>query len=77
MSKYQFLKKFGSKIFAVGLYPGRMPSNIFNLSVSWTKNCNHAGFSFELSILGKGFYMEFVDCRHWDKERGVFEDIGV
>jgi len=47
---------------------------IFDFGISWTKNCDHAGFSFKFEILS--FWLDFkvYDNRHWDYDRNNYID---
>lgn len=42
--------------------------NIINFQCRWNRKVDHAGFLFELEILGLSTHFEIYDHRHWDYE---------
>lgn len=40
--------------------------NYFDLSTSWTRKVDHAGFRFILEIYRFTLCFHVYDCRHWD-----------
>ena len=44
----------------------------FNIHLSWTKEQDHAGFTFTLEILNFMFDFKVYDERHWDYEKNQF-----
>jgi len=38
----------------------------FNISTSWSRHTDHAGFRFEIEIFGLYFIFDTYDNRHWD-----------
>jgi len=43
--------------------------DIFNFHTRWTRKIDHAGFMFDLTILGFSIHKEIYDVRHWDFEK--------
>lgn len=50
--------------------------DLFNFTTRWTRNTDHAGFTFDISILGFSFDFSIYDTRHADElsrlEHGVY-----
>jgi len=47
--------------------------NIFSFDLCWTRRSDHAGFNFDLTILGQSFIFYTYDNRHWDDEKNDWE----
>jgi len=50
-----------------------MADTIFNLTISWTHKCDHAGFRFNLEIYKFMFEFNLYDNRHWDYDNNDYE----
>ena len=48
--------------------------NIFKFHIFWTRKTDHAGFGFDVDILGLSFDSQVYDCRHWDDENDKYEE---
>lgn len=44
-----------------------------DLSLRWTRKCDHAGLRFSIHIVGFEFDLCVYDCRHWSYEKGKWE----
>lgn len=44
-------------------------SDIIGIDFDITHQCDHAGFSIQLSLFGYSAEYQFYDSRHWDRER--------
>lgn len=42
--------------------------DLLDFEFSWSRKCDHAGFSLKLGLLGYTFEGKFYDSRHWDDE---------
>ena len=47
---------------------------IFELGLSYTIKCDHAGFTLDLRILGLGFHYNYYDIRHWNSGNNKWEE---
>lgn len=56
--------KFGLSIFG----------DIFTLVTYWNRRMDHAGFTFELTVLGASLYFKIYDNRHWDYEENNWKN---
>lgn len=55
-----------------GLYTSFL-GNIFSFDLSWTRKRDHAGFNFDLTVLGQSFIFYTYDHRHWDDDKNDWE----
>ncbi len=44
----------------------------FNISLKWTRKCDHAGLNLTIEILSFYFCVQIYDTRHWDYANGVW-----
>jgi hypothetical protein len=44
----------------------------FNIEAKWTRKQDHAGFQFNVEILGFYFHIWLCDNRHWDHENNAW-----
>lgn len=47
--------------------------DLFKFNAKWTRKRDHAGFNFEICVLGYSFLFYTYDIRHWDDENDCFE----
>ena len=47
--------------------------DLFKFNAKWTRKRDHAGFNFEICILGYSLLFYTYDTRHWDDENDCFE----
>lgn len=45
---------------------------IFDFRISYTTNCDHAGFKFHFEVLGIFVTLQVYDCRHWDYDTNKY-----
>jgi hypothetical protein len=38
---------------------------LINFNLEWSRHTDHAGFVFNLTILGLDFHFNIYDCRYW------------
>jgi len=43
--------------------------NYFNIDIVWSRNCDHAGFSFTLEVMGYMFAFSLYDIHHWNEDK--------
>lgn len=65
---------FGNRNFMFEIFRGA-PYSIFKIDIdlAW-RGSDHAGPGFEIEIYGYTIHCEFYDSRHWDWDRGAWED---
>lgn len=69
--KEEIFKKWKNKSYCIQV---ELNDNTgFSFDLSWTKNCDHAGFSFTLDLFGFFTYITIADTRHWDYENKCWE----
>jgi len=64
-----------SLLIDVSKITGRRFRSIFDFSVSWTVNCDHAGFTVYVQLYKFCFSFELTDGRHWDYDNDRFEEL--
>lgn len=47
--------------------------DIFNLTTYWSRKSDHAGWTFDLTILGLSLHLNIYDIRHWDYDKDSWE----
>lgn len=48
-------------------------ADLISLSISITHRQSHAGFNFDLGLLGYNMTFDFYDQRHWDYKSNTWE----
>lgn len=48
-------------------------TNPFDIKLSWTMKCDHAGFDFYIEIWSFMFNFKIYDNRHWDYDNDQWE----
>lgn len=47
--------------------------DVFNINTFWDKKSDHAGWTFDLKILGFSIHLNIYDTRHWDYDNDCWE----
>lgn len=47
-------------------------TNYFDLDISWTRKCDHAGFRLYIELCGLFLNITIYDNRHWDDDEDEF-----
>jgi len=47
---------------------------LFDFAVRWKHKTDHAGFEFELGLLGYGVNFRIYDTRHWNSDTDTWEE---
>jgi len=48
----------------------------FNIDISWTRQTDHAGFTFMFEVMGVMLVITIYDHRHWDDETNDWKIYG-
>jgi len=47
--------------------------NLFNIQISWSRKCDHAGHDFTINFLWFMIHLSIYDTRHWDDDTDAFK----
>lgn len=48
--------------------------DIFTFVTYWNRKMDHAGFTFELTVIGFSLYFKIYDDRHWDYQENNWKN---
>jgi len=51
--------------------------DILNIATYWNRRMDHAGFNFDLTIVGLTIHFQIYDWRHWDFEENNWKNTYV
>jgi hypothetical protein len=47
---------------------------LFEFYFQLSRRCDHAGFLFDITVLGAASHFNIYDCRHWDEEKEKWQE---
>lgn len=68
-----WLRLTKNKTFEIDFMVGEVV-DIFDIGMRWTRKSDHAGFFFDIYILGIWFSVSISDNRHWNDKANDWEN---